>query len=252
MDNNFYRNEKKKPEWLSKSNFLSLLNLPEIMKRYGPLRLYWEGTMIGEKAIQEFKPYCKGLKQNWQEHTLNNFYLHKVFDFIIREQKGDENQPYLDKDWRYCLFDPYENKLNEKDVSWRKCKPKEDIEINNDLGKPLKAIYFQTDENIEFYVPVNIQDKCLRMTRVNSEDEGTFKMGLSYFEWNLSHDLFDFPEGEFTNCLFLPYLVNPGSITDTDIYAVISSEWESYGKYVSDSGLHEWSFCVGTPVFKQN
>ena len=41
-----------KPRWLQKSNFLCLLNVPSIISRYGPIRNYWEGSIIGEKFLQ--------------------------------------------------------------------------------------------------------------------------------------------------------------------------------------------------------
>ena len=53
--NNALRNKTNKPIWISRSNLLSLLNLPEQMRFFGPLRLYWEGGWKGEGIIQEIK-----------------------------------------------------------------------------------------------------------------------------------------------------------------------------------------------------
>lgn len=47
-------NDKLLPVWYSRSNFVSLLNLPEQIAKYGPLRLYWEGHR--ERYIQVVKP----------------------------------------------------------------------------------------------------------------------------------------------------------------------------------------------------
>ena len=53
-----------KPIWISKSNYMSLLNLPKQMKKFGPLRLYWEGGWKGEGIIQEIKCLIRdGLKK---------------------------------------------------------------------------------------------------------------------------------------------------------------------------------------------
>ena len=41
--------------WSKKGNFLSLLNIPRQIKRYGPTRLYWES--VCERFIQMVKPY---------------------------------------------------------------------------------------------------------------------------------------------------------------------------------------------------
>ena len=37
-------NLSQKPSWIQKYNFQSLLNLPEIMKTYGPITNLWEGS----------------------------------------------------------------------------------------------------------------------------------------------------------------------------------------------------------------
>ena len=62
--NNALRNRNDKPIWISRSNYLSLLNLPEQMRFFGPLRLYWEGGWKGEGIIQEIKEIIRdGLKK---------------------------------------------------------------------------------------------------------------------------------------------------------------------------------------------
>jgi hypothetical protein len=62
--------EKKKgneePKWLSSYNFVCLLNLPDQMRRYGPLRNLWEGGWNGEGMIGIMKPEMKnGMQRNW-------------------------------------------------------------------------------------------------------------------------------------------------------------------------------------------
>ena len=52
-DNNMKR---KKLYWLSHYNFMSLLNLPEAMKMYGPLTNLWEGANQGEGYLRYAKP----------------------------------------------------------------------------------------------------------------------------------------------------------------------------------------------------
>ena len=57
--------------WVQKSNYLSLLNLPNQMKMYGQMRCYWEGGHRGEGLIQELKSIINhGLTNNWQYNTM--------------------------------------------------------------------------------------------------------------------------------------------------------------------------------------
>ena len=44
-------------KWLRSYNFLSLLNLPDVMERFGPLCVLWEGGMMGEGILRKVKPY---------------------------------------------------------------------------------------------------------------------------------------------------------------------------------------------------
>ena len=63
------KNDTRKYKWITKSNYLSLLNLPRQMELYGPLRLYWEGGYCGEGIIQDIKGILNhGLSLGWQEH----------------------------------------------------------------------------------------------------------------------------------------------------------------------------------------
>ena len=86
--NNALRNKKDKPIWITRSNYLSLLNLPDQMRLYGPLRLYWEGGWKGEGIIQEIKEIIRdGLKKNWAMNTLKRAYNGRAFDFLLKESK---------------------------------------------------------------------------------------------------------------------------------------------------------------------
>ncbi len=48
------------PFWYRKSNFVSLLNLSDQIKEYGPLYLHWEG--VREKFIQHVKPALTNMR----------------------------------------------------------------------------------------------------------------------------------------------------------------------------------------------
>jgi hypothetical protein len=44
------------PDWIVKYNYLSLLNLPDLIELNGPLRGIWEGGAIGEGFLRYIKP----------------------------------------------------------------------------------------------------------------------------------------------------------------------------------------------------
>jgi hypothetical protein len=61
---------KQKPDWVTHYNFTSLLNLPAVMREFGPLRNLWEGGECGEKFIRRSKDaLSNGLRGNWEVVT---------------------------------------------------------------------------------------------------------------------------------------------------------------------------------------
>ena len=79
-----------KPIWVSRYNFMCLLNVPKIMKYYGPMQNLWEGWYIGEGYIILVKPYiCQGLKTIWEinmhKGMLESKFLHHSCRKFIRD-----------------------------------------------------------------------------------------------------------------------------------------------------------------------
>jgi len=62
--------DKKEPTWHSKSNFVSLLNLPDQVYQFGPVYLHWDG--VNERYIQHVKPFLKNMR------TSTSFLLTKL------------------------------------------------------------------------------------------------------------------------------------------------------------------------------
>ena len=80
----------KKYTWVSKSNYMSLLNIPRQMELYGPMRMYWEGGYRGEGIIQEIKGIINnGLIIGWQNHTMKRFYNNRALKFLANESSSN-------------------------------------------------------------------------------------------------------------------------------------------------------------------
>jgi hypothetical protein len=91
------RNEDEKPKWIGCSNFISLLNLPGVMERFGPLRNLWEGGGQGEKILQVIKPSWVGYRKNWHKNImdaiLRDMAMSRIDEkYCEREQELEENQ----------------------------------------------------------------------------------------------------------------------------------------------------------------
>ena len=101
------KGDKHHPFWYNKSNYVSLLNLPEQIKTYGPLRLHWEG--VKEKFIQHVKPILKNKRTSasYLVCKLEKIYKQTNFNLITstwtKESKKKIYQKYKDvKIYKSC------------------------------------------------------------------------------------------------------------------------------------------------------
>lgn len=74
--------DKKEPTWYSKSNFVSLLNLPQQVDQFGPLYLHWDG--VNERYIQHVKPFLKNMRTSVSYLTtkLQRLHRHSAMEHI--------------------------------------------------------------------------------------------------------------------------------------------------------------------------
>jgi hypothetical protein len=81
------------PAWLSSFNFLSLLNLPDIVRQYGPIRNIWEGYWVGEGILRFIKPeLMHGLKKYWERSTMKSLMRRKGMQAVKGGKTEDESE----------------------------------------------------------------------------------------------------------------------------------------------------------------
>ena len=80
------------PAWLTAYNFLSLLNLPDIVRLYGPVRNIWEGSWVGEGFLRFIKPaMIHGLRKNWETSTMTSLMRMKAMQHLTKGLRGGSN-----------------------------------------------------------------------------------------------------------------------------------------------------------------
>ena len=78
------------PSWITAFNCLSLLNLPDIVRLYGPIRNLWEGAWVGEGFLRFAKPaVVHGLRKFWQRSTMNNLMRMKGMQVLVGDMEVD-------------------------------------------------------------------------------------------------------------------------------------------------------------------
>ena len=78
------------PLWYRRSNFVSLLNLPKQIEKYGPVRLYWEGHR--ERYIQVIKPILanKRTSVSYLQTKLKKVYKLSTFGNVLQNKIDNE------------------------------------------------------------------------------------------------------------------------------------------------------------------
>lgn len=85
--------KRKSPMWKSAYNFLCLLNLPEQIKNLGPVRNRWEGSIRGERFIQQVKPAVTSTRRtNWQQNLMKNLLRQRELLILKESAALSENE----------------------------------------------------------------------------------------------------------------------------------------------------------------
>jgi hypothetical protein len=105
------------PQWLSSFNFLSLLNLPGIVREYGPIRNIWEGGPQGEGVLRFVKPnMLNGLRRAWEIASMKTLMRKKAMMSVADPFFGTEASV---TDWHPKMFHPYTQDVQSMDDALR-------------------------------------------------------------------------------------------------------------------------------------
>ncbi len=81
--------KKKLPQWLSAYNFMSLLNLPDVIRQYGPVRNIWEGGAKGEGVLRFVKPnMLNGMRRSWEMSSMKTLMRKKAMEYVVDQKVG--------------------------------------------------------------------------------------------------------------------------------------------------------------------
>ncbi|KAL7564653.1 hypothetical protein ACA910_009340 [Epithemia clementina (nom. ined.)] len=88
-----------KPSWVTLYNFMSLLNLPDAVRQFGPLCNIWEGGTQGEGFLWYVKrEMSMGLRNNWQKRLLTRIYKRKSLAMLLSVNIGMEEDTFAAAD----------------------------------------------------------------------------------------------------------------------------------------------------------
>ena len=207
-----------KPTWIRTPNFMSLLNLPDVMRKFGPLHHLWEGKYMGEGFIPFAKKHMTtGLRGKWITNTLTKILRDKVMINVSCAEVNvtpldnhDDPECNPDGSTRYSdAIRPYcdHNRANSNF-------------LNN---RPLSGALL---DDGTFSLMLYGGTKCVPLIRLKHV---TCFHGMHYHAWALSQNIetYGFSVGRKIrkHCLFLPRFVITNDLSHKFQYTVVASDW---------------------------
>ncbi len=168
----------KTPPVLSSYNFICLLNLPDIMQRFGPLRGIYEGGPRGEGFVRFAKPHMtQGLRTNWHSQLMNK--LHRSLGFL-NVLPSDYEVPVSVQDndalrARKGSFHLYKSVFELEQYFRRKRAVKE--------RGPVSVIFAETESGVRMFSVVREYDYVLEIELKTMEP--THNFGFYYYSFGI-------------------------------------------------------------------
>ena len=230
------RLEKKNPSVISSYNFLCLLNVPDAMEKFGPLRCIWEGGPRGEGFARFAKPYMtQGLRQNWHHSLLTRLHQGKAFDSVNRslappakprdDIKGDDALSH-----RKGMLHKYDSVFSVQQRLRPDCSLKE--------RKPVSVLMLELANGaVDFYTVIGNYHRVLRLEV--DESRSYTRFGLDYRPFKIpSNSAIPWRSVAPTVTkmgfgMLLPVL-ECGGDCGGDWFTLVSSNWGKYGEELFD------------------
>ena len=218
----------KKPYWLSKYNHLSLLNIPNTMKLFGPMINLWEGSNQGEGYLRFAKPKLTNIhRKNW------NLNAHcEILKEISLEEVIESHMNNYYTTAKCCKFQNYKNsRMDRKKKMYMKYKSVNEIFSFFRRNRPLSAVKCLDDKYYGIVQKVKGKLEAIPMQlkyyKTLSEISVTYHKVILDLSLSDLH-LLPFEEDTIQNyLLLLPELGKDGYINEEQnaSYYVIDSEW---------------------------
>ena len=222
------------PQVISSYNFQCLLNIPEQMKNYGPIRDHWEGKKQGEAFLSEIKPLHKqGIRKNWAPNLLKSVFRDRSLRYLTEPSKAKPTNSVQDCS---CLrnfqgnFRKYSSILQVHQTLCQKIRTEK---------KTLSVVILKScgddGDGARMFAVVGADYGVVELSILDMDD--MTRMGLSYYNFNIeererttpwSTIIAETPSPQLGYAVLLPVLEPEGSIENC-VFTVVASNWKRLG-----------------------
>ena len=207
-----------KPTWIGTPDFMSLLNLPDIMRKFGPLHHLWEGKYQGEGFIPFAKKHMStGLRGKWTTNTLTKILRDKAMVNV----SGAEVNVIPSDEYDDAEYNP-DGSMRFRDAirHYRDHNRANSDFLNN---HPLSGALL---DDGTFALMLYGGTKCVPLIRLKHV---MCFHGMHYHAWSLSEHIetYGISVGRkiSKHCLFLPRFVITNDLSHKFQYTAIASDW---------------------------
>lgn len=227
----------KTPGILSKYNFACLMNLPLMMRQFGPLRHLFEGKFQGEAFLTFVKSWhTQGIRVNWQKNLLKNLLRDRCFKNVLpRVHDGTpDGVPLYDQDAlkhrrdNFCVYScPREvSDLLAATINTKKL-PLSVILLTDKTHGSTSRIFSVVRESD--------YQSLVELTMCRSAEVSVLKFGLHYFQfrvtdpekiWNFQTEVAKLDSPQIGYAVLLP-LITDDDETETSLrFTMIGENWK--------------------------
>lgn len=211
----------KKPEWIQKPNFLSLLRIVDSMRSFGPMRLAYEGDFSGEKFIHCVKKsLAGGRRKNWAYNAMTRMLKTAALETILGMEHIKEMMEEAEPDT---------NLQSQNQKMYNRYSTIEEAWVKFHGNRPLSGI-LTTSNQFCLVVGLSKSREQVFTLRPKSNESRDINSQI-YFQWQLEKSQTAEPlstKNIERYLLFLPELSSEGFITrqkECGWYTIIDHEW---------------------------
>ena len=220
FENITYNLNEQNPFWYKKGNFLSLLNLPSQVQKFGSLKNFWEGSR--ERSIQQIKPYLIKTRStsSFYKTKLQKMYIAQTMQNIHDDMMDDEISNVQTYE-RYSAFVMYSYS---QDIS----------DLISDMNVLSGIVIEHESARDKFYICQRMRDSdfCAMHEIKFDDEEGFNKCGIWYtpIEIKDSPSYVEMSKEKIQN-LVIDYVLLLPCISEHEIlnrcYTVLSRSWKA-------------------------
>ena len=216
---------------VSSYNFPCLMNLPQTMSTYGPLRDLWEGGPRGEGFLRFAKPLMsQGVRLNWHTHLMKKLQIMQAFENVMPKQESTVC-PLTSDDalkQRSRKFHKYSSQLEARDRL---------TQCNQKKKTPLSVVILENGQGDNCKVYCVVGDYHTLLCIQFDPTCGTRKkFGLIYHKCHAANATINWTD-DIVPCLrkdakigygvLLPLLTNNDDSEYSRHFALVSSNWRA-------------------------